>query len=66
MTQSYDLLITNGICVTPNGIAEADIGVRNGKIVDIGVPSGVAAETVFRRTGIACPAGCHRYPGAFP
>lgn len=52
MTQSYDLLITNGICVTPNGIAEADIGVRNGKIVDIGVPSGVAAETVFDARGL--------------
>ncbi|MDH3703873.1 MAG: dihydroorotase [Alphaproteobacteria bacterium] len=52
MTQSYDLLITNGLCVTPSGTVEADIGVRNGKIVKIGVPSGASAETVFDARGL--------------
>ncbi len=52
MTQSYDLLITNGNCVTPSGTAEANIGVRDGKIVDIGVSSDVAAETVFDAKGL--------------
>ena len=45
MTESYDLLIRGGVCATPNGIAPADIGVKDGKIaLIINTPSGKATK----------------------
>jgi dihydroorotase len=48
----YDLLIRNGICATPSGIAEADIGIRAGKIAAIGALSGAKAAEVFDAKGL--------------
>ena len=36
MSETFDLLIKGGITATPNGIAEADVGVRGGRIAAIG------------------------------
>ena len=43
---SFDLLLKNGIVVLPWGLAEVDIGVRDGRIAAIGQNLGAAA-TVF-------------------
>ncbi len=49
--ESYDLLIRGGMCATPNGIAQADLGIRAGKIAAIGRLPESAAE-VFDATGL--------------
>lgn len=36
MSDRFDLVIRGGICLTPSGRVESDIGVRNGKIAAIG------------------------------
>jgi dihydroorotase len=52
MNETFDLLIRGGIAATPNGIAEADIGVRDGRIAAIGrFPNAKAAE-VFEANGL--------------
>ena len=52
MTQSFDLLIRGGITATPNGIAQADIGVSGGRIAAIGsFPNAKAAE-IFEARGL--------------
>ena len=57
MTRSFDLLIRGGICATPSGLASADIGVRAGRIADLGSLSrAVAAEILDAR-------GLHILPG---
>ncbi|WP_157215255.1 dihydroorotase [Flavisphingomonas formosensis] len=45
MTHSYDLLLRNGTVWTPGGPVTADVGVRDGRIAEIGVP-GDAGETI--------------------
>jgi dihydroorotase len=47
-----DLLIRGATCVTPNGTAEADIAVRDGKIVAIGALGDVKAAEVFEANGL--------------
>jgi dihydroorotase len=42
---TYDLILKNGIVWTPGGPAEADIGVRNGRIASLGA-GGDAGETL--------------------
>jgi dihydroorotase len=54
--ESYDLLIRGGMCATPNGIAQADLGIRAGRIVAIGRVAGTAAEEFDAR-------GLHVLPG---
>jgi dihydroorotase len=44
MTNHYDLLIRNGICVLPWGSETVDVGVRNGRIAALGVPSSATAD----------------------
>jgi dihydroorotase len=57
MAERFDLLLRGGVTVTPNGIASADIGVRNGRIAAVGALAGtVAAETLDVR-------GLHVLPG---
>ncbi len=51
MPGHYDLLIRNGVCVLPWGEAEANIGVRDGRIAAIGVTEG-SAETVIDAAGL--------------
>jgi dihydroorotase len=51
-TESFDLLIRGGIAATPNGIAEADIGITGGRIAAIGkFPDAKAAE-IFEARGL--------------
>jgi dihydroorotase len=50
--EAYDLLIRGGMCATPNGIAPADVAVRDGKIAAIGSLSGVKASRVFEARGL--------------
>jgi dihydroorotase len=55
--EAFDLVVKGGVCVTPNGIGEADIGVRQGRIAALGDLGQVkAAETVDAR-------GLHVLPG---
>ncbi len=52
MQAHFDLILRGGIAVLPWGEISADIGVRNGRIAAIGVPSDATAETVFDATGL--------------
>lgn len=57
MAESFDLLIQGGVVATTNGISEADVGVKAGRIAAIGSLRGaVAAETFVAR-------GLHVLPG---
>jgi dihydroorotase len=57
MAETFDLLIRGGLCATPSGIAEADVGVRGGRIAAIGsFPGARAAETYDAK-------GLHVLPG---
>lgn len=46
MPQTFDLILKGGIAVTPNGIAQADVAVRDGRIAAIGAISGDAGEVI--------------------
>ncbi|HEY2032064.1 MAG TPA: dihydroorotase [Rhizomicrobium sp.] len=52
MTDSFDLLIKSGIAATPNGIAEADVGVSGGRIVAIGSLADAKAVEIFDARGL--------------
>jgi len=45
---AYDLLIKNGLIVDGSGMPafRGDVGIKNGKIVDIGKLSGTASRTI--------------------
>jgi urease alpha subunit len=43
MAERFDLLVRGGVCLTPMGRVEADIGVRDGRIAAIGALAGDAA-----------------------
>jgi dihydroorotase len=47
MSEEYDLLLKGGTCVFPWGEAQADIGVRGGKIATIGAASDARAAEVI-------------------
>src|SRR6201996_8433098 len=49
---NFDLLIKGGITATPNGIAEADVGVTGGKIAAVGALSGASAAETFDAKGL--------------
>src|ERR1700748_643878 len=49
---NFDLLIKGGITATPNGIAEADVGVVGGQIVAVGALAGAKAAEVFDAKGL--------------
>jgi dihydroorotase len=46
MPQSFDLLLRGGICVTPNGIAPADVGISEGRIAALGDLSQASAAVI--------------------
>ena len=52
MTEHFSLLIRNGTAVLPWGEAQADIGVRHGRIAAIGVPAGATADATFDARGL--------------
>ncbi len=47
MPAHYDLLIRNGTCVLPWGAEATDVGVRDGKIIALGVPGDATADTTI-------------------
>lgn len=49
---SYDLLLHGGTCVTPAGVVQTDIGVRDGLIVDIGDLGDAEAKERVDCTGL--------------
>lgn len=57
MSGPFDLLIRGGIVATPSGLGAADIGVRGGRIAEIGaLKSALTAETFLAK-------GLHVLPG---
>ena len=69
MVETFDLIVRGGVVATPNGIAEADIGVRAGKVAAIGSLTGMRAVETFEAKGLHVLPGvidsqCHfREPG---
>jgi dihydroorotase len=57
MPETFDLILRGGTCVTPAGVAEADVGVRRGRIAALGALAAAAAAEV-----VDC-AGLHVLPG---
>jgi len=57
MTDIYDLIIRGATCVTPDGVGNTDIAVRNGKIAVIGDLGDADAATVIGAEGL------HLLPG---
>ncbi|HEX3065835.1 MAG TPA: dihydroorotase [Dongiaceae bacterium] len=55
MSERFDLIIHGAIAATPNGIARADIGIRDGRFAAIGEFDGSAAETFDARGLYALP-----------
>jgi dihydroorotase len=49
---NFDLLISGGITATPNGIAEADVGVIGGRIAAVGALGDAKAPEVFDAKGL--------------
>ncbi|HVZ69946.1 MAG TPA: dihydroorotase [Rhizomicrobium sp.] len=52
MSEEFDLLIKGGICVTPSGIAQTDVGVRAGRIAAIGSLTNAKAVEVYDAKGL--------------
>ncbi len=51
-SESFDLILTGGTCVTPGGTEITDIGVKGGRIRAIGDLGGAVAEDVFDAGGL--------------
>ena len=49
---AFDLVLRGGTCVAPAGIAETDIGVRNGRIAALGDLGASDSAEVFDATGL--------------
>jgi dihydroorotase len=56
--ERFDLLIHGGTCVTPSGVVRADLGIKNGRIADLGALDGQPAAERFDASGL------HLLPGA--
>ncbi len=52
MSDSFDLVVEGGICLTPAGRASADLGVRDGRIAAIGNLAGARAAARFAAKGL--------------
>ncbi len=52
MADTYDLIIRGGTVWTTGGPAETDVGVRDGKIAEIGVGTGADAGEIIDATGL--------------
>lgn len=52
MSDSFDLVVEGGICLTPAGRASADLGVRDGRIEAIGNLAGAKAAARFAAKGL--------------
>ncbi len=62
MSQSYASLITNGFWAMPSGTAEADLGLRNGKIVDLGTPCARICRAMRRSANLYASTTVWRRP----
>jgi dihydroorotase len=51
-SRSFDLVVTGGTCVTPWGIFDVDLGVRNGRIAGLGSLGGCLAAEWFDARGL--------------
>jgi dihydroorotase len=51
-SRSFDLVVTGGSCVTPWGVLELDLGVRDGRIAGLGSLSGCLATETFDAHGL--------------
>src|SRR5437868_664348 len=49
---AFDLLIRGGIAVLPWGMEQTDIGVRDGRIAALGVPSSAEAMETINASGL--------------
>jgi len=58
MSESFDLVVEGGVCLTPSGRVETDLGIRAGKIAAIGALGGAGAAARFAARGL------HVLPGA--
>jgi dihydroorotase len=58
MTKTFDLLLKGGTAVTPSGTLRVDVGVRAGRIAEIGQLDAASAADVFDAAGL------HVLPGA--
>ncbi|MFZ0693609.1 MAG: dihydroorotase [Alphaproteobacteria bacterium] len=56
--EAFDLVVKGGVCVTPNGIGETDIGVRQGRVAALGDLAKAKTADVFDARGL------HVLPGA--
>jgi dihydroorotase len=57
MAGRFDLVVSGGVCVTPRGVVQADLGIRRGRVVELGgLGSAAAAERLDAR-------GLHLLPG---
>jgi dihydroorotase len=52
MADRYDLILKGGTCVNHNGIGEADVAIKNGKIAGLGSFDPGSAESVMDVTGL--------------
>ncbi|MCW5771608.1 MAG: dihydroorotase [Rhodospirillaceae bacterium] len=52
MSESYDLVVEGGICLTPSGRVETDIGIRDGKFAAFGDLRTAKAEARFAARGL--------------
>lgn len=52
MAETFDLIIKGGLCATPSGLAETDVGVKDGKIAAFGTLDPGSAESVLEARGL--------------
>jgi dihydroorotase len=52
MTERFDLVIRGGVCATPSGLVAADIGVRAGRIAELGTLSHAPAAEYLEARGL--------------
>jgi dihydroorotase len=48
----FDLVIRNGVCVTPSGVEALDVGVRAGRIAALGVDGDATADETIDAAGL--------------
>jgi len=52
VSERFDLIVAGGVCLTPGGRVEADIGVREGRIAAIGRLDRGSAAAIFEARGL--------------
>jgi dihydropyrimidinase len=62
-TQSFDIVVRGGRVVSPQGVAETDIGIRDGRIAALGSELSSAGDVIDARGLLVLPGGvdahCH-------